>query len=73
MNNEVTTKMKAMSMCERKVLADRIGKKVAYVNALIYHKDKNPSPEMANAIHKASNGFLDRKLMCPEINWDIWG
>lgn len=73
MNNEVTIKMRELSMYERRVLADRIGKKVAYINSLIYHKDKNPSPEMANAIHKASNGLLDRELMCPHINWKTWG
>ena len=73
MNNEVTLKMKSLTMYERKVLAERIGKKVAYINSLIYHKDKNPSPEMANAIHRASNGLLDRKLMCPQIDWKTWG
>ena len=73
MNSEVTTKMRELSMYERKVLAERIGKKVAYVNSLIYHKDKNPSPQMANAIHKASKGLLNRELMCPHIDWKTWG
>lgn len=72
MKGDISEKIRRMSMYERRVLAERIGKKVQYINNLAYTKS-GASPEMANKLHKASNGYLDRKLMCPNIDWDTWG
>ena len=72
MNNEVSQQIRKLSMYERRVRADRVGKKVQYINNLAYTKS-GASPEMANKLHKASNGFLDRKVMCPNIDWEKFG
>ena len=72
MNNEVSRKIRELSMYERRIIAERIGKKVQYINNLAYTKS-GASPDMANKLHKATNGFLDRKIMCPDIDWDKYG
>lgn len=72
MKDCISEKIRNMSMYERRVLADRIGKKVQYINNLAYTKS-GASPEMANKLHQASKGYLDRKLLCPKIDWDTWG
>ena len=59
-------------MYERRVIAERVGKKVQYMNNLAYTKS-NASADMANKLHKATQGYLDRKLMCPTIDWDRYG
>ena len=72
MKTDAYQKIRSLSMYERRVLADRVGKKVQYINNLAYTKS-GASPEMANKLHKASDGFLDRKLMCPYIDWEKFG
>ena len=65
-------KIRALTMYERRVLAERVGKKVQYINNLAY-TSAGASPEMANKLHKASGGYLDRKEMCPKIDWEKFG
>ena len=72
MKSDAYQKIRSLTMYERRVVASRIGKKVQYINNLAY-TNSGASPEMANKLHKATDGYLDRKELCPKIDWEKFG